>query len=319
MLLNLDNAPTPTTLRPTFRSSDPTVYELCDNKTVDMIISDLCLPPIRQLPTPPLDDDDTLPPTYDRPNGLREEESDCGRIPDIDEEPFWLREGEEEDIYESSPYSSVAALKRNKIISESESDYVSRKAEHIKTVCSRQSSIRFQEFVDRVQIQPEDIPQMVIGPVPSIYNRPRMSTLGEMQGRAPDYDSNKVESTLASFLIAWPNIKPFPELTESELNIFCGRLDLVESRSLRGGWQDFATDVMVLSADDIQMFDECSCKYRVQVVQLILYHWLRLYNLEKESYSQDKCKCLPNKENIVRQLKRMEKFDLLHKLEWQDY
>ena len=332
----MDDAPTPTSIKPLFRSCDSTVYELCDGKTVSMVISDLSLPPIAPLPTPPMDD--TLPSVYDRPGlpplhpGVENcmDNGECGVEPPLDEPPFWINEDEENDDpdYISSPYSSVAALKQNRVISESESDYLSKKAEHIKTVCSRQSSVRFQQFVDRVQIQPAEAAtaQGIGNTIPSIYNRPRMSTVAGGTSRSLPlrtekfYASDKVESTIASFLDEWPHIAPFPGLNDSEINIFCGRLDLIESRpgTIAGGWQDFSLSVMDLTADDIQMFDECSCKYRVQVVQLVLYHWLKLYQLERQSGTRNKCILDPTKENIVRKLRDMNKIDLLYKLNWQE-
>lgn len=294
--LNLDNSNT--TIK---TNHDQMEYRLCD-RTTDSLIQDIGRG--RELPPTPLP---PLPaPALPIPNG--EVSSPCGIVPDIDAIPFWLDENYVEDDDDGySIYGSINALGQHSILEHNEQEHVVKNERHIREVCQRQKSRRFRDF--ETKIQPDYIPEQETGC--EIYKRPRVS-LFESTPRL-HYSHECIEMSVMDFLKEWPeNIEGFPEVSKVDKQIFCVRLDVVEtSHDGCGGWQDFAVQVMDLESEDIRLFDEYSCRYRLPVVEILLYHWLKLKRL-----NSGKCKANPTKRSLIDVLVKMEKLDLLHRLSW---
>ena len=179
-------------------------------------------------------------------------------------------------------------------------------------------------FVKAVSIKPTML--QVAEPAPMkennrLYDIPRMSVPVSLPDiPSTDFDKDNVESTFAGFLkkIVKNTFQPEPEscpigLSRKERDCFCWRLDLIEYDIVKGpGWKEFATHVMELDNDDLEMIDEFSCKYKCQVVEVVLDHWHKL-----DKVKSAKCKQAATKSTIIKVLNEMQKTALLKELQWE--
>lgn len=242
---------------------------------------------------------------------------DCGTAPALREKPFWI-----DTIVPPNPEDDGTIYRSDADLQ----PYLKRKREHIQEVLRRKPSKRFHEFIDVVKIEPtmvdtEETPQPQSRE--TMYRRPRLSTFITEQ---PTISTNKftkdnVESTLAECLkkvirrnFGSSIMEDCPiGLTSFERETFCWRLDLVENSAGLIGWKAFARHVMLLDNDDLEMLDEFSCKYKCQVVEVILDHWYKLYKMNSQ-----KCLYPATKDTIIHVLKYLERDNLLGKLNWLD-
>ena len=101
-------------------------------------------------------------------------------------------------------------------------------------------------------------------------------------------------------------------MSSSERETFCWRLDLVEN-TIEGieGWKIFSQQVMSLDNDDLEMIDEFSCKYKCQVVEVVLDHWYKLFTMKSP-----RCLYPARKQTVIDVLKHLDMDNLLYKLNW---
>lgn len=236
----------------------------------------------------------------------------CDGAPDIDDVPFWIYE---DAIY--STYDPMSVFAKN-ILGDNEKDLLRQHVDYVKNFDERQHSIRFENMhkVVRVEIDHNTSDTLDRN---SAYNQIyRSYTVIDpcMQSFRGSEDS--VESTIAElFRRGNPSqpisYAPISNFAREKREIFCVRLDLAEPVDGKPGWQEFATRIMDMSHEDIQLLDECRCQYWfvMQVVELVLYHWCKLHDLKSS-----KIKLHPSTDSIRQVLLSMEKIDLLHRLQW---
>ncbi|KAF6025732.1 hypothetical protein EB796_015983 [Bugula neritina] len=244
----------------------------------------------------------------------------CGPVPRFSEKPFWLPvrvppnpENPGIDIYNEA--------------SADIQPYLERKYRHIQRVCTKRPSHRFNVFLNQVNnIEPTmvetitDSEQVVKQDV--VYRRPRFSQVIQNYPEIkPDrFVKENVENTLAECFRQMRRgasiyADPCPiGMLRSERETLCWRLDLVERDVILGeGWKVFAVSVMSLDQTDLEMIDEFSCKYRCQVVEVVLDHWYKLFTLRSA-----KCLLPATKHSIIQVLHKLDKLDLLYHMGWQD-
>ena len=228
--------------------------------------------------------------------------------PPEDEEPFWIYD---EGIY--STYNKCTVFEKN-ILLPGEETLLKIHVDHVKNFDKRQHSRRFKkvELSFRVQVDPVPIKSRT-----SAYNNKYRYKSFMASGTTLSEKEDSVESTIAELFGSGDQSQPvaadLPGVSTEARETLCVRLDLAEPVDHKPGWQAFATKIMDISYDDITLFDECRCQYWyvINIMELVLYHWAKLYRLKSP-----KCLLTPEKDSIKNVLIQMEKIDLIHKLKW---
>ena len=294
-------------------------YLIGDNKSVEDIRQQFVsrqmsdpLPPLPKLnPPTPLPRDSSGSECSEMSEHSIYVHNDCGPTPKLNEAPFWIVE--RNDSRTSSIYGNLPGFKDELLHHEH------RRLE----ICNREPKRRFKMFVKAVTIKPAmlKVVEEAEKPKERLYDIPRVSVLvPETDIPANEFPQDNVESTFASFLRKIVRNTFNPELdacplglTRSERDKFCWRLDLIEYDIVRGpGWKDFANFVMQLDNDDLEMIDEFSCKYKCQVVEVVLDHWHKLHKMKSQKCLQPACKT-----TIIKVLNKMDKVSLLQELHWE--
>jgi len=197
--------------------------------------------------------------------------------------------------------------------------FLPKKLEHIGLVLSRPPSQRFNQFLRTARFDPSSIDSDAI-PHQEIYEPPKLlhRLSSECSNASTESFSDHVESTLSECLnnVAKGGATSTDHcplgMTKFERQTFCWQLDLVEYDVEQGAmWKTFASHVMLLDHDDLDMFDEFSCKYRYQVVEIILDHWYKLHVTNSH-----KCRLPAVKQTVISVLNLMQRDRLLDKLGW---
>lgn len=237
-----------------------------------------------------------LPGAFVKPRGTW---SRCGFLPSPNVLPYWL-------------------------YTQSNDDQIERDT-HIRNISKRLHTPRLQNFIQSVRIEPNMIELPESEQQESPYRSPRISRFYPNPVSIPqvNYSSDRVESTLTDCLsrIVHGVRKDSGSgvcllgLTAQERETLCWRLELAEFNVLTGfGWKSFASHLMDIMSDDLDMIDEFSCKYRYQVVEVVLDHWYKLCTI-----GSPKCRRSPAiKSTIKGVLVDMDRINLLHNLGWID-
>lgn len=197
---------------------------------------------------------------------------------------------------------------------------LSAKMRHIEVCINQPASNRFGQFLTSAQFAPAMIASSiqtkdVYAASPLLAPDKRFSSISS----STKYSDYSIESTLNNCLgkvssgnYVIPETCPFG-MTKEERSQFCWRLDLIEYDVVTGaGWKTFAQRVMHLNNSDLDMMDEFSCKYRYQVVEVLLDHWHKLYVM-----NSPKCILPVAKQTLIDVLEGMERLSLLNALGWE--
>ena len=283
-------------------------YTLTDSMVL-MKIKQECSSHLSQGPLPPL----PLPETPEIPSDEVSSITSCGEPPGKLEKPFWLRE-DRVKWRSSSIYGTLPEFQDEIIYHES------RRQE----ICQREPKKRFRRFVTAVSIKPAMLKAVLASNSKKnhrLYEIPTVSEPVEVPTEDHNFPQDNVESTFAAFLRKIVRYTFHPEqevcpigLSTHERELFCWRLDLIEYDVLKGpGWKEFAQHIVSLDNDDLEMIDEFSCKYKCQVVEVLLDHWHKLHKM-----GSMKCLRPANKSTIISVLHTMQKIALLEELKWQN-